>query len=72
MKIKLLRNPSSALGCELTEGESGEVSKELGDRLVDLGIAVEIERPVKVTGQAKQPEVTGVPEKPVKAKAKRS
>jgi hypothetical protein len=40
MKITMLRNPARTLGCELKEGETGVVSKELGRKLVKLRIAV--------------------------------
>jgi hypothetical protein len=68
MEILLLRNPSSSLGCDLKEGESGRVPKELGGRLVALGIAVEIEkepRPRKASANVK-----GVSPKPSIADAK--
>jgi hypothetical protein len=68
MKILMLRNPSSSLGCELQEGETGNVSKELGGRLVALGIAVEVEVEQKPRRQAAA--VTGVAPKPSVAEAK--
>ena len=40
MKILLLRNPSSAFECKLTEGQSGDVDAALAQRLIDAGIAV--------------------------------
>ena len=68
MEILLLRNPSVAFGCELKEGETGRVSKDLGGRLVALGIAVEVEKEPK---QKKQPAaVKGVSPKPSVADSK--
>jgi hypothetical protein len=68
MEILLLRNPSISLGCKLKEGETGNVSKELGGRLVALGIAVEIERELKPK-KASAP-LKGVSPKPSVADAK--
>jgi hypothetical protein len=71
MKILMLRNPSSSLGCSLQEGDTGNVSKELGGRLVALGIAVEVESeqkprrsPVVLEGVSPKPSVADA--KPVK------
>lgn len=61
MEILLLRNPSIAFGCQLKEGETGKVSKELGRKLVALGLAVETEKPEK---PAKAVEIKGVPDAP--------
>ena len=68
MKILLLRNPSVSLGCDLKEGETGNVSKDVGGRLVALGIAVEVEaeqKPKKASATVK-----GVSPKPSLADAK--
>jgi hypothetical protein len=39
MKITMLRNPAKSLGCNLTEGQTGDVDAETGKRMIDLGIA---------------------------------
>jgi hypothetical protein len=38
--IKMLRNPAGSIGCQLLEGETGEVGSELADMLVASGLAV--------------------------------
>ncbi len=48
MLIKLLRNPAARLGCELHEGETGNVSESLGQQLVALGLAEEATEAVAV------------------------
>lgn len=39
MKITMLRNPARFLGCELTEGQTGDVSEQTGELMLKLGIA---------------------------------
>ena len=63
MEILLLRNPSVSFGCELKEGETGNVSKELGGKLIALGVAIEIVKKGSAT-------VKGVSPKPSLADAK--
>ena len=60
MRILMLRNPAESLGCKLTEGGTGEVSTELGEKLVRLGIAVVLEEKQK-PAKAKESTVKGVP-----------
>jgi hypothetical protein len=71
MRILMLRNPAESLGCKLTEGGTGEVSTELGEQLVRLGIAVALEENQKPT-KAKEPTVKGVPPKASIAESKPS
>ena len=40
MQITMLRNPSFLLGCDLTEGKTGEVNDDLAERLIGMGLAV--------------------------------
>jgi hypothetical protein len=63
MKIKLLRNAPRQLGCKLTEGETGEVSKRLADRLIDLGIAEPV-GPSKQLRAVPEPVAIAEPEPP--------
>lgn len=63
MRVCMLRNAASHLGCELNEGDSGNVDRDLGERLVRLGIAVEIESKAKPV-KAKDSTVKGVSPKP--------
>lgn len=39
MKIKMLRNPARSLGCELCEGETGDVSDDQAKDLIASGVA---------------------------------
>jgi hypothetical protein len=61
MLIKLLRNPSSNYGCNLLEGQTGNVSSELGEMLLRIGIALRIEqepeKPKRIKGVAKTPAI---------------
>jgi hypothetical protein len=68
MRVYMLRNPANHLGCKLSEGETGVVNRDLGERLVRLGIA-EISEESKPT-QGKESTVKGVPNKPAMSKAK--
>ena len=38
--VKMLRNPAKSMGCQLLEGETGEVVSDLADILVANGLAV--------------------------------
>jgi hypothetical protein len=38
--VKMLRNPAKSMGCQLLEGETGEVGSDLADMLVASGLAV--------------------------------
>ncbi len=57
MLVLMLRNPKASLGCELQEGQTGEVSDELGAELVKLRIAEEITLK-EIVGVAKAPEIS--------------
>lgn len=41
----MLRNPRAEIGCSLKEGETGDVSDELGTQLVNAGLAVDVSPP---------------------------
>lgn len=62
MKVRMLRNPPRSLGCDLKEGETGNVPD--GETLVKLGIA----EPVLPEIKAVEPEVQAEVQAP-KAKA---
>jgi hypothetical protein len=68
MEVLLLRNPSVSFGCELKEGETGNVSKELGGKLIALGIAIEVEK--EPAAKKVSATVKGVSPKPSVADAK--
>jgi hypothetical protein len=78
MLIKLLRNPAIRFGCNLTEGQTGNVGESLGQQLVGLGVAVEITEaaPIEIRGvdpdpeiaDATKPEIAG----PLKSRNKRN
>ena len=38
--VKMLRNPAKLLGCQLLEGETGEIGSDLAEILVSKGLAV--------------------------------
>lgn len=57
MQVLMLRNPSSSLGCELKEGDIGEVSDSLGAELVKIGIAQEVTKK-EILGVAKAPKIS--------------
>lgn len=44
-KITMLRNPAVSLGCDLKEGETGDVEPALADVLVQKNIAVVVNLP---------------------------
>ena len=46
MKVLMLRNPATHLGCSLVEGETGTVSETVGRALLAGGIAVRIDEPL--------------------------
>lgn len=61
MKVTMLRSPAKSLGCDLTEGETGIVSKALGEKLIGLRIAEdEDDKKTAVKGVSKTAEVKGV------------
>jgi len=62
MKITMIRNPSRRFGCELMEGQTGEVSDNLAASLIDAGLAVEAVAAAPV--QASKKKIEAVPEKP--------
>lgn len=57
MKITMLRNPARHLGCDLKEGETGEVEDKLAESLIRIGLAVAVATPSKK-------KIEAVPEKP--------
>ena len=74
MNVLLLRNPDRSLRCPLSEGETGEVSDELGKVLVGKGLAVclDNETVAKATEDLnayKERQLEGVSEQPAVAEA---
>jgi hypothetical protein len=57
MQVVMLRNPRSDLGCNLKEGDVGEVADSLGAELINLRIAQEVERK-EIFGVAKPPKIS--------------
>ena len=47
MKVKMKRSAGDGFGCRLLEGETGEVSQQVGEKLVAYGIAEHIPDPPK-------------------------
>jgi hypothetical protein len=56
MKITMLRNPGKAYGCELLEGQTGVVDKDLGERLIEHGVAVSADA-VTLKGVPNSPDI---------------
>ena len=61
MKVQMLRNPSQNYGCNLQEGETGDVPGDVGHAIVAAGLAVDLTPP---------PVIEAVPDKPVIAAPK--
>ena len=53
MKILMLRNAAASYGCKLSEGETGDVDKEMAETLIARGIAV----PGKIEAVPEKPNV---------------
>jgi hypothetical protein len=76
MKVFIKRNPARLWGCELAEGDTGEVDDELGRILVAGGIADCLDEPPKpgtvekATADLEAYRLKAVPEQPVIAEAK--
>ena len=85
MKVKMKRTAGEGFGCHLLEGQTGEVSTHVGEKLVQYGIAEHIPdpppkpEPVKAEPVEPKPEVKpepkpevikAIPEEPAIAKAK--
>ena len=47
MKVKMIRTAGEGFGCSLLEGETGEVSQQVGEKLVAYGIAEHVPDPPK-------------------------
>jgi len=81
VKVKIKRTPGEGFGCHLVEGQTGEVSTQVGEKLVQYGIAehipdppkppepVEVE-PVEPKPEPKPEVIKAIPEEPAIAKAK--
>jgi len=55
MKVYVKRNPADKYNCPLKEGETGNVSDDVGNVLVKAGLAVCLDEPIKAV--PKQPTV---------------
>ena len=71
MKIKLKRTPGVGYDCPLCEGETGDVSEEIGQRLIDSGIAVAIGKPKTIQAVPPPASIQSEPEKPAEPKPTR-
>jgi len=69
VKVLMLRNPAAVLGCQLKEGETGDVPGTMGRRLVALGIAQGLDspkhKPLKKVEAIPPPPVEAVPPEPI-------
>lgn len=83
MRVFMLRNPGSHMGCLLREKETGIVSDRVGQAIIAAGIAVRLDEPVQepepvvaaipvppAIAEAEEPAVEAVPEPPPIAEAK--
>lgn len=70
MKIKMIRNPSLSYGCELMEGETGDVSNDLGESLVAANIAIEVHGELR--GVPNEPSIAVPKPASIKGKNKQS
>jgi hypothetical protein len=57
MKITMLRNPAASFGCKLGEGQTGDIDKELAERLIELNIAVPFVKEEKIKGVPEEPQI---------------
>lgn len=57
MKVRMRCNPARSLGCNLKEGETGNVSEAEGEMLVSLGIAVPVMPEIKAVEPESRAEV---------------
>lgn len=57
-RIELLRNPAAAFGCDLVEGETGDVDASLAETLIARGIARAVE-PKTLKGVSEEPAIAG-------------
>lgn len=65
MKVRMIRTAGDGFGCHLLEGETGEVSQQVGEKVVAYGIAEHIPDPPKpAPPPAKEPEPEPEPVKP--------
>ena len=65
MKVKMIRTAGEGFGCSLLEGETGEVSQQVGEKLVAYGIAEHISDPPKpLPPPVEEPELKPEPVEP--------
>jgi hypothetical protein len=78
VKVIIIRNPARSLGCELQEGETGEIDDDIGKVLVARGIANCLDEPEpepkpgtveKATADLEAYRVQAVPEQPAIAES---
>ena len=68
MKVKMLRTAGDGFGCHLLEGETGEVSQHVGEKVVAYGIAVHIPDPPQAPPPVEVKEPEPVRPEPVEPK----
>lgn len=68
MKVKMLRNAASSLGCRIPEGQTGDVDDVTGKKLVAFGLAVCLDPPLHPPKAA--PVILAVPDAPAISEAK--
>jgi hypothetical protein len=55
--VTMLRNPASAFGCNLHEGETGEIAQPLAEQLVRLNLAVMVSTPKSIQAVPEEPSI---------------
>ena len=68
VKVKMLRTAGDGFGCHLLEGETGEVSQHVGEKVVAYGIAVHIPDPPQAPPPVEVKEPEPVRPEPVEPK----
>lgn len=58
-KVTMLRNPSSAYGCDLKEGETGFIDDALASDFVSKSIAIIVEPPKVIQAVPAAPVIAG-------------
>jgi hypothetical protein len=58
-KITMLRNPALAYGCDLKEGETGDVDDVLASVLIGRDIAVAVDVPKVIKAVPEVPSIVG-------------
>lgn len=68
MKVLMLRNAASSVGCLLREGETGDVPDNMGRQLVAFGLAECLDPPKEQPPKQEPPKkIEAIPEPPIEA-----